>query len=249
MLRRGPTCDPNRLRLLLQDNLPKEQQAEVVDHLDGCEQCQEALEGLAADKSWWERLRDIYPSDVLKKPNRGPSESGLGEDLPPDFLAAAEDPAYLGGLGPFAITAVVGRGGMRVVLKAWDGALNRPVAIKVLAPQFASNGSARKRFAREARAAAAVVHEHVVSIHGVDSWKGLPYLVMAYIAGRSLQERLDQEGPLGVKEILRIGMQAAAGLAAAHAQAWFIATSNRPTFCWRTASNESGSPTSAWRGR
>ena len=218
MLRRGPTCDPNRLRLLLQDNLPKEQQAEVVDHLDGCEQCQEALEGLAADKSWWERLRDIYPSDVLKKPNRGPSESGLGEDLPPDFLAAAEDPAYLGGLGPFAITAVVGRGGMRVVLKAWDGALNRPVAIKVLAPQFASNGSARKRFAREARAAAAVVHEHVVSIHGVDSWKGLPYLVMAYIAGRSLQERLDQEGPLGVKEILRIGMQAAAGLAAAHAQ-------------------------------
>jgi serine/threonine-protein kinase len=107
---------------------------------------------------------------------------------------------------------------MGVVLKAWDAALNRPVAIKVLAPQYASNGAARKRFAREAQAAAAVVHEHVVSIHGVDSWKGLPYLVMSYIAGRSLQERLDNEGPLGVKEILRIGMQAAAGLAAAHAQ-------------------------------
>src|SRR5438132_11740951 len=126
MLRRGPTCDPNRLKLLLQDNLPKEQQAAMVDHLDGCEQCQEALEGLAADKSWWERLRDIHPSGVLKKPNRGLSESGLGEDLPSDFLAPAEDSSYLGRLGPFAVAAVVGRGGMGVVLNAWDSALNRP---------------------------------------------------------------------------------------------------------------------------
>src|SRR5260370_609893 len=101
MLRRGPTCDPNPLRPPLQDNLTKEQQAAMVDHLDGCEQGQEALEGLAADKSWWERLRDIQPSGVLKKPNRGPSESEQGEDLPPDFLAPAEDPAYLGLLGPF----------------------------------------------------------------------------------------------------------------------------------------------------
>jgi serine/threonine protein kinase len=218
MIRRSPYCDPNRLRLLLQDGLPREQQAEVVDHLDGCEQCQEALEGLAADKSWWAYLRQLHESEESKKPNRELSESGSGEDFPIGFLTPSEDPAHLGRLGPFAVTEVVGRGGMGVVLKAWDAALNRPVAIKVLAPQFASNGAARKRFAREAQAAAAVVHEHVVSIHGVDSWKGLPYLVMAYIAGRSLQERLDHDGPLGVKEILRIGMQAAAGLAAAHAQ-------------------------------
>src|SRR5205807_415076 len=51
-----------------------------------------------------------------------------------------------------------------------------------------------------------------------DTWKGLPYLVMSFVAGRSLQERIDAEGPLGVKEIVRIGMQAASGLAAAHAQ-------------------------------
>src|SRR6202007_1088279 len=68
------------------------------------------------------------------------------------------------------------------------------------------------------KAAAAVVHEHVVAIHGVDTWKGLPYLVMSFVPGRSLQERIDREGPLQVKEILRIGMQAASGLAAAHAQ-------------------------------
>jgi serine/threonine-protein kinase len=63
-----------------------------------------------------------------------------------------------------------------------------------------------------------VVHEHVVAIHAVDSWKGMPYLVMPYVAGHSLQERVDREGPLSVKELLRIGMQTAQGLASAHAQ-------------------------------
>jgi serine/threonine-protein kinase len=105
-----------------------------------------------------------------------------------------------------------------VVLKAFDPALNRHVAIKVLSPQLANSGAARRRFAREAQAAAAVVHEHVVAIHSVADNDGLPYLVMSYIPGCSLQERLDRQGPLEVKEVLRIGMQVAAGLAAAHAQ-------------------------------
>jgi serine/threonine protein kinase len=104
------------------------------------------------------------------------------------------------------------------VLKAFDPALNRYVAIKVLAAEFAHNASARRRFAREAQAAAAVVHDHVVPIYAVDGTGPNPYLVMAYIPGRSLQERIDETGPLEVREILRIGMQTAAGLAAAHAQ-------------------------------
>ena len=58
----------------------------------------------------------------------------------------------------------------------------------------------------------------MVPIHSIDTWKGLPYLVMSFVAGRSLQERIDSEGPLPVEAILRIGMQAASGLAAAHAQ-------------------------------
>src|SRR5262249_48641709 len=70
----------------------------------------------------------------------------------------------------------------------------------------------------EGRAAAAVSHEHIVAIHGVDEANGLPYLVMEYVSGISLQERLDRSGPLETKEILRIGMQVASGLAAAHAQ-------------------------------
>src|SRR5438132_1739769 len=107
---------------------------------------------------------------------------------------------------------------MGIVLKAFDPGLHRVVAIKVLAPQLATSGTARKRFTREAQAAAAVSHDHVVTIHAVEEANGIPYLVMHYVAGMSLQERLDKSGPLELKEILRIGMHTAAGLAAAHAQ-------------------------------
>lgn len=92
------------------------------------------------------------------------------------------------------------------------------VLFKRLAPQFAANGAARQRFLREAQAAAAVVHEHVMAIHGVSQSQDNPYLVMPYIRGPSLQKRLAEHGPLHIRELLRIGMQVASGLAAAHAQ-------------------------------
>ena len=63
-----------------------------------------------------------------------------------------------------------------------------------------------------------MVHEHVVAIHDVEAQGDVPFLVMQYVAGESLQARVDREGPLDAKEILRIGIQAAAGLAAAHEQ-------------------------------
>src|SRR5262245_16346083 len=132
-----------------------------------------------------------------------------------DFLTPADDPQALGRLGPYTVTEIIGRGGMGVVLKAHDPKLNRVVAIKVLAPELAANPTARKRFLREAQAAAAVVHQHVVTIHAVDDDR-LPYLVMECIEGQSLQERLNRSGPLELKEILRTGQQIAAGLAAAH---------------------------------
>src|SRR5437899_1030476 len=140
------------------------------------------------------------------------------ERLLRSFLSPAEQSRHLGRLGSYLITHVIGRGGMGVVLRALDPSLNRVVAIKVLAPHLASSEAGRLRFAREARAAAAVSHDHVVAIHAVDEANGLPYLVMQYIPGISLQERLDRDGPLHIPDILRIGMQTASGLAAAHAQ-------------------------------
>ena len=134
------------------------------------------------------------------------------------LLAPTDDDRMIGRWGTYEVVGVVGTGGMGVVLKAFDAALNRYVAIKVLAPHLGSSGAARKRFSREAQASAAVVHDNVIEIYGVAEAAGLPYLVMPYVRGPSLQRRLDDEGPLALAEILRVGMQAAAGLAAAHAQ-------------------------------
>jgi eukaryotic-like serine/threonine-protein kinase len=83
------------------------------------------------------------------------------------ILDPTDDPAMLGRLGPYEIMGVIGTGGMGLVLKAHDRALGRHVAMKVLAPHWAGSPLARRRFAREARAAAAVVHEHVIAVHAV----------------------------------------------------------------------------------
>ncbi len=134
------------------------------------------------------------------------------------FLQPADDPNLLGLLGSYQVREVIGRGGMGVVLQAFDPELHRLVAIKVLDPALAGSATARRRFTRETQAAAAVCHDHVVAVHGVSEAGGLPYLVMQYVAGESLQARLDREGPLEAAEVVRIGMQTASGLAAAHAQ-------------------------------
>ena len=83
MAHRGPRCDAKRLKLLLQDGLPAEQQNEVVDHLDLCEDCQRALEGLAADEGWWTGLQQLKRCGLpggTKIPKAGP-ESQLGADF------------------------------------------------------------------------------------------------------------------------------------------------------------------------
>jgi WD40 repeat protein len=135
-----------------------------------------------------------------------------------DFLEPSARAGSLGRLGHYEVLEVVGRGGMGLVLRAFDEKLHRLVALKVLDPALASNGSARQRFVREARAAAAVSHDHVIAIHAVEDEGPVPYLVMQLIHGKTLQEKLDIAGPLPVPAILRIGLQIAEGLAAAHRQ-------------------------------
>jgi hypothetical protein len=83
----------------------------------------------------------------------------------------------------------VGRVGIRELFWAMDPALDCVVAVKILALGLASNTEARRRFPREAWAAAAVCHDHVVAIHGVDDSGDLPYQIMQFGAGRSLQEK------------------------------------------------------------
>lgn len=143
---------------------------------------------------------------------------GTSDDSAMSFLSRSDKPGSIGRLGTYEVYEVIGRGGMGIVLRGLDPKLNRIVAIKVLAPEFAANAMARKRFLREAQAAAAVSHDHVVTIHAVDDDIAVPFLVMECVIGQSLQQKIDRVGALRLTEILRIGMQIALGLAAAHKQ-------------------------------
>jgi eukaryotic-like serine/threonine-protein kinase len=183
-------------------------------HVEYCAACQDRLAQTAADDGQWSEVQSLLRPDRQE----GGAVAQRGGRLKLDFLSPPSHPEMLGQLGRYQIEQVIGAGGMGIVLKGFDTDLHRPVAVKVLAPHLAHSGAARQRFAREARAAAAVVHEHVVAIYNVESEEETPFLVIQYVPGRSLQDRVDQEGPLAAEEILRIGMQAAAGLAAAHAQ-------------------------------
>ncbi|OWK35560.1 protein kinase domain-containing protein [Fimbriiglobus ruber] len=138
------------------------------------------------------------------------------DEIPLGFLAPSARPDSLGRIGHYDILQVLGRGGFGIVLRAFDDLLQRVVALKVLAPALAATSPARKRFLREARSSAAVRHENVVQVHVVEE-QPLPYLVMEFIPGETLQQRLDRTGPLETDEIVRLGRQIAAGLAAAHA--------------------------------
>jgi serine/threonine-protein kinase len=205
------------LESALAGQLPSGDEAALFRHLDACESCSHQLEQLAGGPAWCREARALLAGDELdaELPQRcewSPSDFSV------EHLEPADQPGVLGRLGGYDVLEIIGQGGMGVVLKARDRELARCVAIKVLAPHLAHSSLARQRFAREAQAAAAVVHPHVLAIHHVQSGGRLPFLVMPLVAGQSLAERIKAQGTLELKEILRIGMQAAAGLAAAHEQ-------------------------------
>jgi hypothetical protein len=202
-------------------------ETDLAEHLETCADCRDYLSSQTANPDQWTEARELLrPSEFDVA---GTGEFSVGGNVGTratshpiqavlDLLSPSDDPHRLGRLGNYEISGVVGAGGMGVVLKAIDPSLDRVVALKVLAPNLANNDTARRRFAREAKAAAAVLHPNVIPIHSVASDGSVPYLVMAYVRGGSLQKRLENEGPLRLVEILRIGSQIADGLAAAHDQ-------------------------------
>ena len=144
----------------------------------------------------------------------GPTPAAPADVLP--FLAPGTRPDSLGRVGHYEVLQHVGRGAFGIVFRAFDDTLQRVVAVKVLAPEMAATSPARKRFLREARTSAQVRHENVVQVYEVGE-QPLPYLVMEFIPGETLQQRLDRTGPVDPAEVVRVGRQIAEGLAAAHA--------------------------------
>ena len=212
--------DENIYQQLLSDQLPPGETENVTRHIEHCTACQEKLESVSSSDNDWTKVREFLKSDcdTTREGTQPTVFAADANETNVAFLSPSERDDSLGRFGRYEIAEILGRGGMGVVMRGFDPALNRHSAIKVLAPELATSASARQRFAREAKSAAAVVHDHVVPIQTVDEHNGLPYLVMPVIGGKSLQQRIDDKGPLPVKEVLRIGMQIASGLAAAHAQ-------------------------------
>ena len=130
---------------------------------------------------------------------------------PLDALRRALHPRYL-------LERPLGRGGMGVVYLATDVRLDRPVAIKVLPPNHATEQTARARFVREARTAARLSHPNIVAIHAVEEWEDLVYYAMAYVEGETLEQRVRRLGPLAPLDAARLLRDVAWALAYAHAR-------------------------------
>lgn len=151
----------------------------------------------------------LFPSGALKGP--------LWEEVARELQNGGENPDLQAGsfIGPYEIVGLLGRGGMGSVYRATDPGLGRDVAIKVLSPEFAIDGSTMKRFEREAKLLASLNHPNIASIYDLLRVEDDRYLILELVEGETLAERLER-GPLELPELLAIAEQIADALGEAH---------------------------------
>ncbi len=154
----------------------------------------------------------------VHRPQRATDNTPADDGTLADFNVTFLDKVGPGGfrLNGYEVKEILGRGGMGVVFKAYDPLLDRFAAVKMMTPQYLVQSESRERFKREARAVAAIQHENVVTIYAVSEVNGLPYLVMEYLPGTTLQDRVDKDGRLPLADVIQYGRKLAAGLQAAH---------------------------------
>jgi|GEM_PF-2049943 len=233
-----PCPAPERLRELLGDALGPNEKKRIETHLITCSACQQELGRVTADREL-ERWQNLL-NEAGSGPDQSPSAEFLQRLEAANPLASAGAPCPsvdgsdanamrfgpatlqgpLGQVGPYHIQAELGHGGMGIVFRAWDSRFERSVALKVLKPPLAALDSFRKRFQSEGKKAATVKHDHLVAIYdaGTVTGSGLPYLVMEYVDGETLAQRLRRQSqkPLDLKEAAAIVQQVALGLSALH---------------------------------
>jgi len=208
--------ESSRLTELLAGRLNAQAEQTVANHLAQCAACQQEYERLAAEllggRPAAASLDRPSPTSIL----RGDTHIG-SQDTHPELEGSPAGHLPLPErIGPYRILRLVGAGGMGRVYEAEDERLRRTVAVKVLAPHLVADLAARERMLREAQAAAALSHDHIVTLHGIEEFGGQPCLVMQFIQGESLQQRLSRGQPISVAEIVRIGREISSALAAAH---------------------------------
>lgn len=222
-----------QLHSILHEELHAEILQTCDQHLSECPSCRARLESLTDVESLSRVMTWQKPGsqsshlqqaiEHLQKEIMGSGETPSSPSclvLAPHaipFMKPCEQPGFLGRLGEIFIRRVLGRGGMGIVVEGFDPVLQRTVAVKVLSPHLLNRPEAKERFLREAQAAAALLHENVVAIHGIQESEGLPFLVLQYVDGETLSDRLQRENLLSFEAIVKLGLQIARGLAAAHA--------------------------------
>ncbi|MEM6691950.1 MAG: serine/threonine-protein kinase [Planctomycetota bacterium] len=226
-----PCPDDEVLLALIAQKLDKETEADLEKYLCECQRCQDRLESLAemsapviqpsistteaSDKS----IHLLRAIDLLKtdQPTQSSAEIRveLSSKIPPGILEPSDDPDLIGRIAKYDVIDVLGHGGMGIVLKAVDRSLDRVVAIKFLLPEYIVGQSARERFIREAKTAAAIHHPNVVTIYAVEEHKDHSFLVMECVEGETLADRLDR-CDLSVDETMSVAVDLLRGLDAAH---------------------------------
>ncbi len=205
---------------------------QLTTHIERCHLCRETLSFLAGQPQWWsdaESLLALTPSPsefrlsqrvcALSDLQSCDGERQLSEHELQQLrhlLAEPSHPELLGRISRYELEQLVGRGGMGLVFRAHDTELHRVVAVKTLAMHLIPIASARERFIREARAVASLSHPHIVPMYDVITDGPVPALVMQFIAGTTLQQRITQRGSLPVEDVLQISLQLADALVSAH---------------------------------
>lgn len=226
------------LRSLLTAN-PTVDQNRFLEHLDNCTKCQGQLAVLAGDSSWIEDLQlneavpnhpdqtkpAVHETELVNVMDRmsartktAATAAGKTEGLSFKGLPFTQQLVAGRRFGPYEIQSRLGTGGMSVVFTAHDHVLDRQVAVKFLSAELEHSKTARQRFLREAKSAAAVEHDFIVPIYSADEVDGYPFLVMSLIEGQSLQQRIDEPTSLSTERITRIGIQITKGLEAFHSR-------------------------------
>ncbi len=254
------TCPPtNLLEEFVGGKLTDPQLGDLAKHLEDCASCQGLAKTLSPHDTLVESLRaksvaaDAISSDIprplmekLKHLSQSPASSDTigvnidsvpgGSDAELNFLTPAQQPDEIGRLGHYRILKVLGKGGMGVVFLADDPKLDRQVALKAMLPKIAANPTAKDRFKREARAAAKLKSDHIVTIYQVDEVNGIPFLAMELLEGKPLDDYIRDGRTLTIEQILRIGRDVAKGLAAAHEKG-LIHRDIKPANLWLDPTN------------
>ncbi len=226
--------DDTALKQLIADTLSAVEQNRIDAHLTDCAVCRQRIEELtdvmglskvlsavvakSMTASAHLRLAIDRLTDSTSQRNGDGATLGMHRPIrgPLPQLQPTTRSGFIGRLGAIDIRRIIGRGGMGIVYEGLDAALDRVVAVKVLSPHLLADPEAKSRFLREARAAATLTHESVVAIHAIMEADGTPALVLQYIPGESLAQRIEREKKLPFDDVVRIGIQVSRGLAAAH---------------------------------